>query len=86
MPEICEKKEGRENVDGITYMTAYIKYSSGNCVKIYDPIRSEPDDAKRKNDLKEAVDRFGKEILEKCGNEEFHMIFRDKTDVERTMR
>ena len=86
MPEICEKKEGRENVDGITYMTTYIKYSSGNCVKIYEPIRSETDDAKRKNDLKEAVERFEKEILGKYGNEKFHMIFRDKTDAERTMQ
>lgn len=86
MLEISEKKDGKENVDGITYMTTYIKYLSGNRIKIYDPICSEIDDTKRKNDLKEAVERFGKEILGKYGNEKFHMIFRDKTEVERTMK
>ena len=85
MSEICEKKVWSENVDGISYMTSYIKYSNGNCIKIYDPIRDEADDAKRKNDLKEAVGRFGKEILGKYGKEKFYMIFQDNTDVEKTM-
>lgn len=69
MAMIVEKK-CREVVDGVEYNVTYLR--GDNCTSIvYDPVRTPEQQAKRDRDIRAAVAKFGREMLEKNGVEWF---------------
>lgn len=64
------QKVCRETVDGMEYNVTYLS-NGRDTVKVFDPVRTPEQQAKRDRDIRQAVAEFGRAMLNQHGEEWF---------------